>query len=62
LITTPPRPGAGALPWHLRTIAARNVPLYDYLGFNIVHETQLPRSGLPHWYMVRPAHTDTALV
>jgi ribosomal protein S18 acetylase RimI-like enzyme len=37
----------------LCTLAQRNVPLYEHLGFHVTRETILPRSGLRLWMMAR---------
>jgi ribosomal protein S18 acetylase RimI-like enzyme len=37
----------------LFTFAARNVPIYEHLGFDVTLETTLPSSGLRLWVMAR---------
>ena len=38
----------------LFTFAARNVPVYEHLGFHVTLDTLLPSSGLRLWVMARP--------
>jgi ribosomal protein S18 acetylase RimI-like enzyme len=38
----------------LFTFAARNVPVYEHLGFHVTRDTLLPSSGLRLWVMARP--------
>jgi ribosomal protein S18 acetylase RimI-like enzyme len=38
----------------LFTFAARNVPIYEHLGFRVTRDTILPSSGLRLWVMARP--------
>jgi GNAT superfamily N-acetyltransferase len=43
------------IPAYLETAAARNVLLYERLGFDVVEEMDLPRSDVHGWLMLRPA-------
>jgi len=40
---------------YLETAAARNVLLYERLGFDVVEEIDLPRTDIHGWLMLRPA-------
>jgi GNAT superfamily N-acetyltransferase len=40
----------------LFTFAARNVPIYEHLGFRVTLDTVLPSSSLRFWVMARPPH------
>ncbi len=42
-------------PAYLETAAARNVLLYERLGFDVVEEMDLPKSDVHGWLMLRPA-------
>jgi GNAT superfamily N-acetyltransferase len=44
----------------LFTSAPRNVPTYEHLGFHVIQETILPRSGLRIWVMARQPGADAA--
>jgi ribosomal protein S18 acetylase RimI-like enzyme len=43
----------------LFTFAARNVPVYEHLGFHVTLETNLPSSGLRLWVMSRPPRVQS---
>jgi GNAT superfamily N-acetyltransferase len=42
----------------LFTFAARNVPVYEHLGFHVTLDRTLPSSGLRLWVMARPPHVQ----
>jgi len=42
-------------PAYLETATARNVLLYERLGFDVVEEMDLPRTDVRGWLMLRPA-------
>ena len=48
------RADAAGVACDLFTLALRNVPIYEHLGFCVMRETFLPRSGLRFWVMARP--------
>lgn len=43
------------VPTYLETTSASNVVLYRQLGFEVVHQWQVPRGGPVFWTMMRPA-------
>lgn len=46
-------------PCFLETYHARNVPLYEHLGFQVIKASTVPGTDLPYWAMFRkpmPAH------
>ena len=45
---------ARGIPAYLETATARNVLLYERLGFEVIEELTLPRSDVHGWLMVRP--------
>ena len=47
------RADAQGVACELFTLAARNVAIYERLGFRVTRETILPRSGLRLWVMAR---------
>lgn len=49
------RAAGGDLPAYLETATARNVLLYERLGFEVVEELTLPRTDVHGWLMRRPA-------
>lgn len=49
-----------AIPAYLETAIARNVLLYERLGFEVVEELTLPHSDVRGWLMVRKARVELA--
>ncbi len=45
---------SGGTPAYLETAAARNVLLYERLGFDVVEEMDLPGTDVHGWLMLRP--------
>lgn len=54
------RADAERMSCQLFTSAPRNVPTYERLGFRVMQETILPRSGLRIWVMARQPGVDAA--
>jgi ribosomal protein S18 acetylase RimI-like enzyme len=48
------RADAAHLPCYLDTATARNVPLYQRFGFQVVHEEEIEGANLHVWNMLRP--------
>lgn len=48
------RADAANLPCYLDTATARNVPLYQRFGFQVVHEEEVEGANLHIWNMLRP--------
>jgi ribosomal protein S18 acetylase RimI-like enzyme len=48
------RAAAESVPAYLETATARNVLLYERLGFEVVEELTLPRTDVHGWLMLRP--------
>ena len=49
-----------AVPAYLETATARNVLLYEQLGFDVVEELTLPHSDVRGWLMLRPRGQEAA--
>lgn len=43
------------VPAYLETALARNLPLYERLGFTVVAEMRLEEADVSGWLMLRPA-------
>lgn len=48
------------VPAYLETAVARNVLLYERLGFDVVEEMDLPRTDIHGWLMLRPSRSGAS--